>query len=466
MVTAVFAVLVLTVGIFAGLVYCRKNGKCLSAELQYRFNEAWCKNQETNSRDPVCNMKPTVNICETSEESYLLICGEKVPSQETSCPNAQAVCEGQMVAGSHSKSEQSTVEKTPSLSSWPKMATAAAKHYPGRIPMEDEYIEGHLQFTHLCQSEFQSGPHVLEPVENEEGINFSQHVSGVQNNTSEECCDSCASCEPDYINSSNRLPQGTSQCTHCSEAFGSLHTDSRTSSHNENTTQCCTSIIPSSDQDSENNCTLATCTYPAESIETFQCTYGRRSKNAAYSLSLDDTGEHKAFDSAGEKYSSNAKPCNTGEASSNSYTEDNPTTDGSVPGNSTTTFISSGQVMNFNGEVIVVYFNQNVNDGPIFSNRTEENLGCPVQEEFHNHSDGFVGDEQQSEMNQTETTLRYGLQDDEPSCTETVPNSPRCFAQENHDCQKMTFYNSTAPLPVQEEGKSDHLSKEERNFIK
>ncbi|XP_051970774.1 tumor necrosis factor receptor superfamily member 11A-like [Xyrauchen texanus] len=56
---------------------------------------------------------------------------------------------------------------------------------------------------------------------------------------------------------------------------------------------------------------------------------------------------------------------------------------GQVTGNNNTTFISSGQVMNFSGEVIVVYVSQtSLGSG----GGTEEPFSCPVQEESNEDS--------------------------------------------------------------------------------
>ncbi|TRY99685.1 hypothetical protein DNTS_021746, partial [Danionella cerebrum] len=72
-------------------------------------------------------------------------------------------------------------------------------------------------------------------------------------------------------------------------------------------------------------------------------------------------------------------------------------TSGQVTGNNNTTFISSGQVMNFSGEVIVVYVRQT----SVGSSRGgDEPFSCPVQEEFP--EDSF---ESQTRSN-TSTTLR------------------------------------------------------------
>ncbi|XP_030623396.1 tumor necrosis factor receptor superfamily member 11A [Chanos chanos] len=59
-------------------------------------------------------------------------------------------------------------------------------------------------------------------------------------------------------------------------------------------------------------------------------------------------------------------------------------TSGQVTGNNNTTFISNGQVMNFSGDVIVVYVSQTSLGGG--SADTEEPFSCPVQEQSNEES--------------------------------------------------------------------------------
>ncbi|KAF6089623.1 TNF receptor superfamily member 11a [Phyllostomus discolor] len=66
--------------------------------------------------------------------------------------------------------------------------------------------------------------------------------------------------------------------------------------------------------------------------------------------------------------------------------------DGNVTGNSNSTFISSGQVMNFKGDIIVVYVSQNSQEGPAGSSGgAGEPVGHPVQEESPASCDSFAG---------------------------------------------------------------------------
>uniref|UniRef100_A0A8C0BLI3 TNF receptor superfamily member 11a n=1 Tax=Buteo japonicus TaxID=224669 RepID=A0A8C0BLI3_9AVES len=90
---------------------------------------------------------------------------------------------------------------------------------------------------------------------------------------------------------------------------------------------------------------------------------------------------------------------------------------GNVTGNSNSTFISSGQVMNFKGDIIVVYLSQNSQEGATASGPSEENVGSPVQEENLSRCETFAGNTQhykekcaelQGQRRRVEEILRAG----------------------------------------------------------
>uniref|UniRef100_A0A5F9CYN6 Tumor necrosis factor receptor superfamily member 5 n=1 Tax=Oryctolagus cuniculus TaxID=9986 RepID=A0A5F9CYN6_RABIT len=65
---------------------------------------------------------------------------------------------------------------------------------------------------------------------------------------------------------------------------------------------------------------------------------------------------------------------------------------GNVTGNSNSTFISSGQVMNFKGDIIVVYVSQTSQEGAAGpGGAAAEPVGRPVQEETLSRRDSFAG---------------------------------------------------------------------------
>ncbi|XP_067290479.1 tumor necrosis factor receptor superfamily member 11A [Pseudorasbora parva] len=78
-------------------------------------------------------------------------------------------------------------------------------------------------------------------------------------------------------------------------------------------------------------------------------------------------------------------------------------TSGQVTGNNNTTFISSGQVMNFSGEVIVVYVSQT----SLGSNGgTDEPFSCPVQEQ--SNEDSFQSEPKSNTSTTPQTKSRNG----------------------------------------------------------
>ncbi|XP_016078976.1 PREDICTED: tumor necrosis factor receptor superfamily member 11A [Miniopterus natalensis] len=80
------------------------------------------------------------------------------------------------------------------------------------------------------------------------------------------------------------------------------------------------------------------------------------------------------------------------EAGGGSPGSEQPPASGNVTGNSNSTFISSGQVMNFKGDIIVVYVSQNSQEGPAGpGGGAAEPVGHPVQEESPPCCDSFAG---------------------------------------------------------------------------
>ncbi|XP_060227443.1 tumor necrosis factor receptor superfamily member 11A isoform X3 [Meriones unguiculatus] len=80
-----------------------------------------------------------------------------------------------------------------------------------------------------------------------------------------------------------------------------------------------------------------------------------------------------------------------GASGSGSSPGNQPPASGNVTGNSNSTFISSGQVMNFKGDIIVVYVSQTSQEGPGPAEAEPEPVGRPVQEETLARRDSFAG---------------------------------------------------------------------------
>ncbi|XP_051059870.1 tumor necrosis factor receptor superfamily member 11A [Phodopus roborovskii] len=118
-----------------------------------------------------------------------------------------------------------------------------------------------------------------------------------------------------------------------------------------------------------------------------QCAYsmGLPSEAAA---SVSEAGEQPQ-DQADEKLPSSER----GASGSGGSPSDQPPVSGNVTGNSNSTFISSGQVMNFKGDIIVVYVSQTSQEGPgpAEPEPEPEPVGRPVQEETLARRDSFAG---------------------------------------------------------------------------
>lgn len=126
---------------------------------------------------------------------------------------------------------------------------------------------------------------------------------------------------------------------------------------------------------------------------------------------------------------------------------------GNVTGNSNSTFISSGQVMNFKGDIIVVYLSQNSQEGAAASGLSQENVGSPVQEENLSRCETFAGNAQHYKEKCAE------LQGTHPAPGSGGPRWPGgALAQE-----RGPSCGGQASQPVQEEGKLGHFSEKVLN---
>uniref|UniRef100_A0A670ZUU4 Tumor necrosis factor receptor superfamily member 5 n=1 Tax=Pseudonaja textilis TaxID=8673 RepID=A0A670ZUU4_PSETE len=126
---------------------------------------------------------------------------------------------------------------------------------------------------------------------------------------------------------------------------------------------------------------------------------------------------------------------------------------GNVTGNGNSTFISSGQVMNFKGEIIFVYVSQNSQEGSMTPGSSDDSLGNPVQEENLNRCETFAGNADQYKEKCAEINMCYSMESGEPQST--VEGYKRTFGpigQENCESQKK-HTSHEASQPVQEEGK-------------
>ncbi|KAK9403593.1 tumor necrosis factor receptor superfamily member 11A [Crotalus adamanteus] len=132
---------------------------------------------------------------------------------------------------------------------------------------------------------------------------------------------------------------------------------------------------------------------------------------------------------------------------------DPPAASGNVTGNGNSTFISSGQVMNFKGEIIFVYVSQNSQEGSMSPGSSDDSLGNPVQEENLNRCETFAGNAHQYKEKCAEISTSHGMESGEPQSI--VEGYKRTFGPigQEENCENQKNFSREASQPVQEEGK-------------
>ncbi|KAK6490404.1 tumor necrosis factor receptor superfamily member 11A-like [Huso huso] len=136
------------------------------------------------------------------------------------------------------------------------------------------------------------------------------------------------------------------------------------------------------------------------------CWCSMDSMNGPVQSSLTDNGEGIPSDDCHTQTQNPNSKTPDPRSNSSSHNSDPPSASGNMTGNKNTTFISNGQVMNFSGDVIVVYVSQNSQTS---TGRTEETFGCPVQEE---NSGGISEDDTKQEQDDLpQVNIAYPLQE-------------------------------------------------------
>uniref|UniRef100_UPI002540DB0C tumor necrosis factor receptor superfamily member 11A n=1 Tax=Euleptes europaea TaxID=460621 RepID=UPI002540DB0C len=409
--------LVAVVSTAALAAYYRNKGKVLTADLQYWVNEI-CT-QIKGTKDP-----PTETFVNTNMESlsglrllrgtYLLDLDEYSFSDDLCFPTGHIVCENADTDTIHYESG----EDFPMLS----LGSEKEDDHLRPVPTEDEYLDripqgcGYLPLL----SQPDSAPALLlsEPLEVGENDSLSQCFAGTESLVDlSNCCGSSLSWGTDSPRaSSDKCPQNS--CHLCGRS----------------------TMGDAGSQDTGGSLLMPTVTNcPA-------CGNDPTSTPGARGEPSDGT----------EAKDQNAKRSNAG---SKCNTSDLPAASGNVTGNSNSTFISSGQVMNFKGEIIVVYVSQNSQEGSASPGATEGNLGSPVQEENLNRCETFAGNvpqykEKCAEMDSYHSTESEG---GGSAVEEYKRTSGPVVQEENQDCPKTKHFGNEASQPVQEEGKPEQF---------
>ncbi|XP_077209538.1 tumor necrosis factor receptor superfamily member 11A [Paroedura picta] len=443
--------LVALVGIAALAVCYRNKGKVWTEDLQYWAHEICTQIKRT--KDPPTETFVNTNMVSLSglpllQGTYLLHHDEYSFPGDLCIPTGHLECEKASSETIHYESE----EDSPMLS----LNSETGNNHLHQIPMEDEYLgripRGHSYLPLLSQPD--SSPALLfsEPLEVGENDSLSQCFVGTENLVElSNCCCSDLSCGANPSQASlekDPLPPGH-QC-------GWNNTENIESRD----TGC---PLP-----------LSTATNSCPACGGSSRTSPRKPGSTAGSLK--DSGPSPqctcASDSSPVDQDAPASnPKTTGEPSdgteakhqngtrNNGGTNDPPAASGNVTGNSNSTFISSGQVMNFKGDIIVVYVSQNSQEGSAPPGATEGNLGSPVQEENLDRCETFAGNVHQYKEKCAEMGSYCSPESGAgpwPAGEEERP--PGLLVQEeNQDCPNRKHFGNEASQPVQEEGEPEQF---------
>ncbi|KAM5303933.1 tumor necrosis factor receptor superfamily member 11A isoform 3-T3 [Glossophaga mutica] len=364
-----FVSVVLVAAVISG-VYYRKKGKALTANLWRWVNEACGRlsgNKQASSSSSFGS--PPLEACsqrERCDSVFLLTLEEKMSPEDLCRPDGGAVCGATCAGGGPCASGEDAMLLT--------LVSETEGDPVKQIPTEDEYLDRRSQTPDsslfLTQPGGKPAPPFPEPLEVGENDSLSQCFTGTENLADSETCRLAEALgRTDWMPlSSEKYLQKEMEGANCPHWAASRSTDGCPGCGNR----------------------------PGEDWEPLlgspqtghlpQCAYGM-----GLPPEEAEDGEEAGGppgDGADVRPSSSSR----GGPGSGSPSGDQPPTSGNVTGNSNSTFISSGQVMNFKGDIIVVYVSQNSQEGPAGSGGgAGEPVGHPVQEESPPCCDSFAG---------------------------------------------------------------------------
>ncbi|XP_058034040.1 tumor necrosis factor receptor superfamily member 11A isoform X1 [Ahaetulla prasina] len=312
-------------------------------------------------------------------------------------------------------------------------------------PMEDEYTDkvshGQCYLPLVSQSDSKPASPFSEPLEVGENDSLNYFFAGTENlEELVHCCCLDPSCATDPIHaSSHKYLQ--SSCNHftCPKMRDVDNEDAGTS------------LLLSEEKHSFAS---SSCRQPPNKLDNTTDSLKENGSSllgtcGLESSSVDQNGS--ANNMGDQSESSDGKDQNTKRTSDVS---DPPAASGNVTGNGNSTFISSGQVMNFKGEIIFVYVSQNSQEGSMSPGSSDDSLGNPVQEENLNRCETFAGNADQYKEKCAEINTYHSTESGEPQST--IEGYKRTFGpigqEENCESQKK-HHSHEGSQPIQEEGK-------------
>ncbi|KAH1177236.1 tumor necrosis factor receptor superfamily member 11A isoform X1 [Mauremys mutica] len=443
------------------IIYYKNKGKALTADLQNWANEvcSQIKGTKESPREPFVNTN-MVNAAspQPSEGIYLLALDDYIFSEDMGCPKGHT----RYGKGSPDTIHYELGENIPTLS----LATESEDDHFRQIPMEDEYVD-RAPHTHgylplLSRPDSKSVSPFSEPLEVGENDSLSQCFTGTESMVDlTGCYSSDPSCSLDCIHvSSDKYLQKSCHCT-CSHMKETEIKDTDHFPVNPESVNNCVGCGVSSRESprkwSEPLCAAVDhTTASAENGLYPQCTCGLDFPSAGQSTLASNPGiEDTPSEGTGTKY----QKTNGSTSGANCSTSELPQASGNVTGNSNSTFISSGQVMNFKGDIIVVYVSQNSQEGTTATGTADENVGSPVQEENLNRCETFAGNTQQYKEKYADANPACPAENEGLNSTgEYERRLGPVVQEENQDSQDRKCCHSGAFQPVQEEGRPGQFS--------
>ncbi|KAM6410898.1 LOW QUALITY PROTEIN: tumor necrosis factor receptor superfamily member 11A [Pluvialis apricaria] len=444
------------IGIVVFIVYYKNKGKKLTADLQNWANEV-CS-QIKGTKEPPRDAFVTVNITnapvpQTPEGVHLLgPAGSPAPGNSC-CTRGHAPC-------SNGSPGTAPCEAGGSLQEFSVVTETDDDHFPP-VPTEDEYMDKDLNtadyLSLLSRTASKTVSSFSEPMEAGENDSLNQYFSGV--GSTEDISISQGSHPSSDMDgahtATDKLLQKSCQHAHsCVKETGNKDTDRFATNYDSEKicVRCGISYRESPRKWSKPCCAVADSASTSPETGSYaQCTCGLNFLSAGQSTLASDHGmEDASSDSTNMKYQNTHRST----SGTNSSTSDLPPASGNVTGNSNSTFISSGQVMNFKGDIIVVYLSQNSQEGATAAGPSEENVGSPVQEENLSRCETFAGNTQHYKEKWAELQASCPGGGDWGGPRRTTGQ----LAQE-----RGMPHGGRASQPVQEEGKLGHFSEKVLN---
>ncbi|XP_035174442.1 tumor necrosis factor receptor superfamily member 11A isoform X2 [Oxyura jamaicensis] len=436
------------IGIVIFIVYYKNKGKKLT-DLQNWANEV-CS-QIKGTKEPPRDAFIAVNIPNAvvppgSEDMRLLGPAACPAPGSSSCAGAHTSC-------SHSSPSTAPCEARGNLQQLSVVTETDNDHFPP-VPTEDEYMDKELNaadyLSLLSRPDSKTVSSFSEPVEIGENDSLNQCFSGVgstEDISVSQGSDSFSDADGAHAAMDKYLQKSYQRVHSCPKEIDNKDTDRFATNHDSEKicVRCGISYRESPRKWSKPCCAAVDSASTSPETGSYaQCTCGLNFLSAGQSTLASD---HGMKDASSDGTSTKHQNTSRSASGTNSSTSDLPPASGNVTGNSNSTFISSGQVMNFKGDIIVVYLSQNSQEGATASGAASENVGSPVQEENPSRCETFAGNAQHYKEKCAELHA-VGAAGPRPHHTAPVP-SPGLHRE--------------ASQPVQEEGRLGHSSEKVLN---